>query len=62
MFTKLGQHVNAKLEADFRPVANVRVLYRTFANMIFGCIEHCLRYSWPEKQNAFRSGEKLGNM
>ena len=36
-----------------------RVLYKTFAYMILGRIEHCLENSQPEEQHGFRSGRRL---
>ena len=59
VFTMLGKHVRAKLVSDFRPIASVRVLYKTFAYMIVGRIEHCLANSQPEEQHGFRSGRRL---
>ena len=38
MFTMLGKHAKAKLVSDFRPIASVRMLYKTFAYMILGRI------------------------
>ena len=59
VFTMLGKHVKAKLVSDFRPIASVRVLYRTFAYMILERIEHCLENSQPEEQHGLRSGRRL---
>ena len=59
VFTMLGKHVRAKSVSDFRPIASVRVLYKTFAYMILGRIEHCLENSQPEEQHGFRSGRRL---
>ena len=59
MFTMLGKHAKAKLVSDFRPIASVRVLYKTFAYMILGRIEQCLEDSQPEEQHGFRGGRRL---
>ena len=59
VLTMLGKHVRAKLVSDFRPIASVRVLYKTFAYMILGRIKHCLENSQPEEQHGFRSGRRL---
>ena len=55
----LGKHAKAKLVSDFRPIASVRVLYKTFAYMILGRIEQCLEDSQPEEQHGFRGGRRL---
>ena len=59
VFTMLGKHVKPKLVSDYRTIASVRVLYKTFAYMILGRIEHCLENSQPEEQHGFRSGRRL---
>ena len=45
MFTMLGKNAKAKFVSDFRPIASVRVLYKTFAYVMLGRIEQCLEDS-----------------
>ena len=45
--------------ADFRPIANIRSLYKTFAYLLLGRLEHFLEAGQPEEQHGFRPGRRL---
>ena len=45
--------------ADFRPVASLRLLYKTFAYMILGRIEKQLDKAQPEEQHGFRANYRI---
>ena len=47
------------MTADFRPIANIRLFYKTFAYMILGRVEDCLDAAQPEEQHDFRRGRRL---
>ena len=48
--TMLGKHFKAKLVSELRPIANVRVLYNTFAHMFFWDANHH-KLNTPPPQN-----------
>jgi hypothetical protein len=43
----------------FRPIANIRLLYKIFAYMILHRIEATLDMEQPEEQNGFRAGRRM---
>ena len=45
--------------SDFRPIANLRLLYKVFAYLILRRIEHTLDTHQPEDQHRFRSKHRL---
>ena len=55
LFTMLPKKVVAKIVTDFRPIASLRLLYKTFAHMILHRIEPLLDARQPEEQHGFRS-------
>ena len=52
----LPKKVRAKQTTDFRPIANVRLLYKTFAYLLLGRLKHVLDAEQPEEQHGFRAG------
>ena len=59
LFTMLPKKVKAKQTTDFRPIANVRLLYKIFACLLLGTLEHVLDAEQPEEQHGFRAGRRL---
>ena len=45
--------------ADFRPIANIRLLYKVFARLVLDRIEHQLDDHQPEEQPGFRRGKRI---
>jgi len=56
MLPKSGK---AALTTEFRPIASIRLLYKTFAYMVLGRIEHKLEAAQPEEQHGFRSKRRV---
>ena len=54
LFRMLAKHAKAKLVSDYRPIANVRLLYNVFAYMTLHRIEPILESGQPEEQHGFR--------
>ena len=52
--------MHAMHASDVRPIANLRLLHKVFAYLIFGRIEHTLDIHQPEEQHGFRSKYRLG--
>ena len=59
VFTMLAKKTKAVATTDFRPIANVRMMYKVFARMILGRIEDLLDASQPEEQHGFRTGRRI---
>ena len=59
VFTMLAKMTKARTTLDFRPIANVRLMYKVFARMILGRIENILDASQPEEQHGFRVGRRI---
>ena len=59
IFKMLAKCSRAKVTADFRPIANISLFYKTFAYMILGPVEDCLDAAQPEEQHGFRRGRRL---
>ena len=59
LFRMLAKHAKAKLVSDYRPIANVRLLYKVFAYMILHRIEPILESGQPEEQHGFRPNRRL---
>ena len=58
-FHMLPKKIRAMHVSDFRPIANLRLLYKVFAYLILGRVEHTLDTHQPEKQHGFRSKYRL---
>ena len=50
---------NARITTDFRPIANIRLMYKTFAYLILGRIEELLEHAQPEDQHGFRTNRRI---
>ena len=59
IFNTLPKHGRAKVSAEYRPIASIRLLYKTFAYMILLRVEPCLEAAQPEEQHGFRSGRRI---
>ena len=59
LFTMLPKKTRAKLVTDFRPIANIRLLYKVFAYMILARVEQSLESFQPKAQHGFRSGRRM---
>ena len=59
VFTMLPKFKRALQPADFRPVASLRLLYKTFAYMILGRIEKQFDKAQPEEQHGFRANYRI---
>ena len=55
----LAKTSKAKIVSDFRPVANLRLLYKLFSYMILHRIEPVLDIGQPEEQLGFRRGRRM---
>ena len=62
VFTMLPKFKRALQPADFRPVAFLRLLYKTFAYMILGRIERQLDKAQPEEQHGSVQSTALKNI
>ena len=58
-FHMLPKKIRAMHVSDFMPIANLRLLYKVFAYLILGRIEHTLDTQQPEEQHGFRSKYRL---
>ena len=59
MFQMLPKTKNARTTKDFRPIANIRLMYKTFAYLILGRIEEPLEHAQPEEQHGFRTKRRI---
>ena len=59
IFNMLPKHGRAKVPAEYRPIASIRLLYKTFAYMILGRVEPVLEAAQPEEQHGFRSRRRI---
>ena len=59
LFQMLPKTHRARVPADFRPIANLRILYKVFAYLVLGRIEATLEQHQPEEQHGFRSGRRI---
>ena len=59
LFQMLAKTARAQQPSDFRPIANIRLLYKTFAFMILGRIEALLEAHQPEEQHGFRKHRRM---
>ena len=58
-FHMLPKNLRAMHASDFRPIAKLRLLYKVFAYLILGRIEHTPDTYQPEEQHGFRSKYRL---
>ena len=58
-FHMLPKKLRAMHATDVRPIANLCLLYKVFAYLILGRIEHTLATYQPEDQHGFRSKYRL---
>ena len=58
VFNMLPKTRGAKSTSDFRPIAVVRLLYKTFAYLVLGRIEAILD-AGPEEQHGFRADRRI---
>ena len=59
IFNILPKTRGAKSTSDFRPIAVVRLLYKTFAYLMLGRIEETLEAGQPEEQHGFRAQRRI---
>ena len=59
LFTMLPKDLRAEPTTDFRPIANLRLLYKTFAYLLLGRLEHVLDANQSEEQHGFRARRRL---
>ena len=55
----LAKTARAQQPSGFRPIANIRLLYKTFAFMILDRIEALLEANQPEEQHGFRKHRRM---
>ena len=55
----LANTVQAQQPSDFRPIADIRLLYITFVFMILGRIETVLEAHQPEEQHGFQKHRRM---
>jgi len=56
----LPNHGRAKVPAEYRPIASIRLLYKTFAYyMILGRVGFLLSTAQLKQQHGFRSGRRI---
>jgi len=58
-FQMLPKTSTASAVSDYRPIASVRVLYKLFAYLMLGRLEHELDKHQPEEQHAFRADYRI---
>ena len=59
LFKMLPKTLKPRTTTDFRPIATIRLFYKTFAYMILGQIEDTLETSQPEEQHGFRAKKRI---
>ena len=59
LFSMLPKKMWPLQPAEFNPIANIRLLYTTFAYFLRGQLEHFLEAGQPEEQHGFRPGGRL---
>ena len=50
---------HARVPADYRPIASVRLFYKIFAYMMLARMEPALEIHQPEEQHGFRKGHRI---
>ena len=59
LFSMLPKKTKPLQPADFRPIANIRLLYKSFAYLLLRRLEQFLEAGQPEEQHGFRPGRRL---
>ena len=59
VFQMLPKTAKAMVTSDYRPIANVRVLYKLFTYLVLGRIENTLDCAQPEEQHGFRKNRRI---
>ena len=59
LFIMLAKTASARVVTDFRPIANLRLLYKLFAYLLLGRIERILDDAQPEEQHGFRGDHRI---
>ena len=59
VFQMLPKTAKAMVTPDYRPIANVRVLYKLFTYLVLGRIENTLDCAQPEEQHGFRKNRRI---
>ena len=59
VFQMLPKTAKTMVTSDYRPIANVRVLYKLFTYLVFGRIENTLDCAQPEEQHRFRKNRRI---
>ena len=50
---------NGRTTTDFRPIATIRLMYKTFAYLISRRVEELLEHGQPEEQHGFRTNRRI---
>ena len=58
-FMMLPKSRHARVPADYRPMASVRLLYKIFAYMMLARVEPALEIHQPQEQHGFRKGHRI---
>ena len=58
-FMMLLKSRHARVPADYRPIASVRLFYKIFAYMMLARMEPALEIHQPEEQHGFRKGHRI---
>ena len=59
VFQMLPKTAKAMVTSDYRPIANVRVLYKLFTYLVLRRIENTLDCAQPEEQHGFRKNRRI---
>ena len=59
VFQMLPNTAKAMVTSDYRPIANVRVLYKLFIYLVFGRTDNTLDCAQPEEQHGFRKNRRI---
>ena len=59
VFQMLPKTAKAMVTSDYRPIANIRVLYKLFTYLVLGRIENTLDCAQPEEQHGFRKNRRI---
>ena len=58
-FMMLPKSRHARVPADYKPIASVRLLYKIFAYMMLARVEPALEIHQPQEQHGFRKGHRI---
>jgi len=59
LFTMIPKTSRASLPTEFRPIANIGLLYKAFTYLVVGRIEEKLEAAQPEEQHGFRAAHRI---